>query len=155
MNISAYFKTKTIEFRLYHATDDFYQAMACVLSTYRLFYYAISHELEDFKSITSYQQFCEVTGLKYDVPDELCPLLYQGNPYDKVESYMTKPLPYNSEMVSALYDAVKANGHKEICIVNGFMYYYELFFLDKMEVSIYCQDAYCYLLYMLANGKHH
>lgn len=33
------------------------------------------------------------------------------------------------------------------------MYYYELFFLDKVEVSIYCQDAYCYLLYMLANGK--
>ena len=153
VNISAYFKTKTIEFRLYHATDDFYQAMACVLSTYRLLYYAISHELEDFKSITSYKQFCEVTGLKYNVPDELCPLLYQGNPYDKVESYMTKPLPYNSEMVSALYDAVKANGHKEICIVNGFMYYYELFFLDKLEVSIYCQDAYCYLLYMLANGK--
>ena len=153
VNISAYFKTKTIEFRLYHATDDFYQALACVLSTYRLFYYAISHELEDFKSITSYKQFCEVTGLKYNVPDELCPLLYQGNPYNKVESYMTKPLPYNSEMVSALYDAVKANGHKEICIVNGFMYYYELFFLDKVEVSIYCQDAYCYLLYMLANGK--
>jgi len=153
VNISAYFKTRTIEFRLYHATEDFYQALSCVLSTYRLFYYAISHELEDFKSITSYQKFCEVTKLKYKVPDELCPLLYQGNPYDKVESYMTKPLPYNSEMVSALYDAVKANGHKEICIVNGFMYYYELFFLDKMEVSIYCQDAYCYLLYMLANGK--
>ena len=153
VNISAYFKTKTIEFRLYHATDDFYQALACVLSTYRIFYYAISHELEDFKSISSYQQFCEDTKLKYVVPDELCPLLYQGNPYDKVESYMTKPLPYNSEMVSALYDAVKANGHKEICIVNGFMYYYELFFLDKVEVSIYCQDAYCYLLYMLANGK--
>ena len=153
VNISAYFKTKTIEFRLYHATDDFYQSLSCVLSTYRIFYYAISHELEDFKSITSYQQFCEDTKLKYVVPDELCPLLYQGNPYDKVESYMTKPLPYNSEMVSALYDAVKANGHKEICIVNGFMYYYELFFLDKVEVSIYCQDAYCYLLYMLANGK--
>ena len=153
VNISAYFKTKTIEFRTFHATDDFYRAMNCVYSAYRIFYYAISHELEDFKSITSYQQFCEVTGLKYDVPDELCPLLYQGNPYDKVESYMTKPLPYNSEMVSALYDAVKANGHKEICIVNGFMYYYELFFLDKVKVSIYCQDAYCYLLYMLANGK--
>ena len=153
VNISAYFKTRTIEFRLYQATEDFYQALACVLSTYRIFYYAISHELEDFKSISSYQQFCEDTKLKYVVPDELCPLLYQGNPYDKVESYMTKPLPYNSKMVSALYDAVKANGHKEICIVNGFMYYYELFFLDKVEVSIYCQDAYCYLLYMLANGK--
>lgn len=153
VNISAYFKTKTIEFRTFHATDDFYRAMNCVYSAYRIFYYAISHELEDYQSITSYQQFCEVTGLKYDVPNELCPLLYQGNPYSAIETFMTAPLAYNSEMVSALYDAVKANGHKEICIVNGFMYYYELFFLDKVEVSIYCQDAYCYLLYMLANGK--
>lgn len=153
VNISAYFKTKTIEFRTFHATDDFYRAMNCVYSAYRIFYYAISHELKDYQSITSYKQFCEVTGLKYDTPDELCPLLYQGNPYSAIEAFMTMPLPYNSEMVSALYDAVKANGHKEICIVNGFMYYYELFFLDKVEVSIYCQDAYCYLLYMLANGK--
>lgn len=153
VNISAYFKTKTIEFRTFHATDDFYRAMNCVYSAYRIFYYAISHELEDYQSITSYKQFCEVTGLKYDTPDELCPLLYQGNPYSAIEAFMTMPLPYNSEMVSALYDAVKANGHKEICIVNGFMYYYELFFLDKVKVSIYCQDAYCYLLYMLANGK--
>lgn len=153
VNISAYFKTKTIEFRTFHATDDFYRAMNCVYSAYRIFYYAISHDLEDYQSITSYQQFCEVTGLKYDVPDELCPLLYQGNPYSAIETFMTAPLAYNSEMVSALHDAVIANGHKEICIVNGFMYYYELFFLDKMEVSIYCQDAYCYLLYMLANGK--
>lgn len=153
VNISAYFKTKTIEFRTFHATDDFYRAMNCVYSAYRIFYYAISHELQDYQSITSYKQFCEVTGLKYDTPEELCPLLYQGNPYSAIEAFMTMPLPYNSEMVSALYDAVKANGHKEICIVNGFMYYYELFFLDKVEVSIYCQDAYCYLLYMLANGK--
>lgn len=153
VNISAYFKTKTIEFRTFHATDDFYRAMNCVYSAYRIFYYAISHELEDYQSITSYKHFCEVTGLKYDTPEELCPLLYQGNPYSAIEAFMTMPLPYNSEMVSALYDAVKANGHKEICIVNGFMYYYELFFLDKVKVSIYCQDAYCYLLYMLANGK--
>lgn len=153
VNISAYFKTKTIEFRTFHATDDFYRAMNCVYSAYRIFYYAISHELEDYQSITSYQRFCEVTGLKYDVPNELCPLLYQGNPYSAIETFMTAPLAYNSEMVSALHDAVITNGHKEICIVNGFMYYYELFFLDKVEVSIYCQDAYCYLLYMLANGK--
>lgn len=153
VNISAYFKTKTIEFRTFHATDDFYRAMNCVYSAYRIFYYAISHELEDYQSITSYKQFCEVTGLKYDTPDELCPLLYQGNPYSAIETFMTAPLAYNSEMVSALHDAVITNGHKEICIVNGFMYYYELFFLDKVEVSIYCQDAYCYLLYMLANGK--
>ena len=153
VNISAYFKTKTIEFRTFHATKDFYQAMSCVFSAYRVFYYALSHDLEDYQSITSYAQFREVTGLKYDVPEELCPLLYQGNPYSAIEAFMTTPLSCNSQTASALYEAVKANEHKEICIVNGFLYYYELFFLDKVEVSIFCQDAYCYLLYMLANGK--
>lgn len=153
VNISAYFKTKTVEFRTFHATDDFYMAMNCVFSAYRIFYYAVNHTLDDFKSITSYEQFLKVTKLKYETPNELIPLLYQGNPYSNIESYQTKPLPYNSRMASALNEAVKKNGHKELCIVNGFMYYYELFFFDKVTVSIYCQDAYCYLLHQLANGK--
>lgn len=153
VNISAYFKTKTIEFRTFRGTSDFYSAMSCVYSAYRMFYYALSHDLEDYQSITSYEQFKETTGLKYSVPPLLTPLIYQGNPYSAIECFMTMPLQYNSMQASALYEAVKKNGRKDICIVNGFLFYYELFFFEKLEVSIYCQDAYCYLLYMLANGK--
>ena len=152
-NISAYFKTKTIEFRTYHGTSDFYMSLNCVLSTYRFFYYAVNHELEDFKSISSYEEFCKVIKLKYSTPPELVPLLYQGNPYSAIETFQTKSLPYNSKQASALWDAVKRNEHKELCIVNGFMFYYELFFMDKVKVSIYAQDPYCHLLYMMANGK--
>lgn len=153
VNISAYFKTKTIEFRTFHATDNFYTAMNCVYSAYRIFYYAVNHELSDFQSINNYEKFLESTKLKYECPKELIPLLYQGNPYSAIETFQTKSLPYNSKMASALWDAVKKNGHNELCIVNGFMYYYELFFLDKVKVSIFCQDPYCHLLYMIANGK--
>lgn len=153
VNISAYFKTKTIEFRTFHATDDFYTAMNCVYSAYRIFYYAVSHDLEDFKSISSYEQFLYVTRLKYECPRELIPLLYQGNPYSAIETFQTKSLPYNSKQASALWEAVKNHDHQKLCIVNGFMYYYELFFMDKVKLSIYAQDPYCHLLYMLANGK--
>ena len=152
-NISAYFKTKTIEFRTFHGTGDFYLALGCVLSAYRFFYYAINHDLGDFQSITSYDQFKDVTGLKYNVPDELIPLLYQGNPYSTIETFQTYSLPYNSRQASALYDAIKKNNHKELCVVNGFMYYYELFFFDKVRLTIYCQDPFCHLLYLIANGK--
>ena len=152
-NISAYFKTKTIEFRTYHGTSDFREAMNCVLSSYRLFYYAINHDLEDFKSISSYEQFLHVTKLKYECPRELIPLLYQGNPYSAIETFQTKSLPYNSKQASALWEAIKNHGHKELCIVNGFMYYYELFFMEKVKLTIYAQDAYCHLLWMIANGK--
>jgi len=153
VNISAYFKTKTIEFRTFHATDDFYLALNCVFSAYRIFYYAVNHNVEDFQSISSYEDFLRLTKLKYTTPPELVPLLYQGNPYSAIETFQTKSLPYNSKQASALWDAVKKHDHKELCIVNGFMYYYELFFMDKVKVSIYAQDPYCHLLYMLANGK--
>lgn len=153
VNISAYFKTKTIEFRMFHGTNDFYKAMNCVYSVYRLFYYAVTHGLEDFKNISSYQDFLKVTGVKYDCPPELCPLIYQGNPYSAIETFCTKPMPYCTKYASALSDAITRHGNKRICIVNGFMYYYELFFMDKMEVSIYCQDPYLHLLHSIANEK--
>lgn len=153
VNISAFFKTKTIEFRTFHGTADFYLAMNCVFSAYRMFYYAVNHNLEDFKNISSYEDFKAVTKLKYVVPEELVPLIYQGNPYNNIETFQSKSLPYNSKQASALYEAVKKNDHKEICVANGFMYYYELFFFEKLNVSIYSQDPYCYLLYLIANGK--
>ncbi len=153
VNISAYFKTKTIEFRTFHATDDFYTAMNCVYSAYRIFYYAVNHTTDGFKSISSYDEFLRVTKLKYSTPKELVPLLYQGNPYSAIETFYTSSLSYNSRYASTLYEAIKNNDHKRICIVNGFMYYYELFFFGKVDVSIYCQDPYCHLLYLIANGK--
>ena len=153
VNISAYFKTKTIEFRTFHATTDFIMAMNCVFSAYRIFYYAVNHDIDDFKSISSYEDFRAATGLKYETPAEMTPLLYQGNPYSNIETFQTKPIKYNSRQASALLDALKTHERKELCIVNGFMYYYELFFMDKVKVSIYAQDPYCHLLYLLANGK--
>ena len=153
INISSYFKTKTIEFRTFHATDNYRMAMNCVLSAYRIFYYAITHEIEDFKSLITYEEFQKATKLKYECPPELIPLLYQGNPYSAIETFQTKSLPYNSKYASVLYEALKGHQQKEVCVVNGFMYYYELFLQDKFKVSIFAQDPYCHLLYMLANGK--
>lgn len=153
VNISAYFRTKTIEFRTFRGTNNFYSAMNCVYSVYRILSYTITHTLDDFKSIKTYEQFCSLTKLKYDMPPILIPLLFQGNPYSAIECHQTKPLNYNSKQASVMYEAVKESGHKEICIVNGFMYYYELFFFEKLNVTIYCQDPYCYLLYLIANGK--
>lgn len=115
INISAYFKTKTIEFRMFHATDNFYLAMNCVYSAYRIFYYAISHTLEDFYNITSYDDFLRATKLNYECPKELSPLLYQGNPFSNTEQFQTAPLKYNSYLASALWSAIREHGHKRVC----------------------------------------
>ena len=153
VNISAYFKTKTVEYRTYHGTDNFYESLNCILSTYRFFYYAINHELDDFYNINSYEEILQEANLKYQVPDEKIPLLYQGNPYSAIETFQTKSLSYCSMYASVLHNALDNHKQKEICVVNGFMYYYELYFADKYNVSIYAQDPYCHMLYLIANGK--
>lgn len=153
INVASYFVHDTVEFRCFKATDNIEEMRNCIMGSYAMFYYAINSDEEDFKNIKSYEEFLRVVNLPVPTPKAKIPLLFQGNPYDLRQTYVTNPLSYNSKQSSALYKALENNGHKEICIVNGFMYYYELFFFDKLTVSIYCQDPYCYLLYLIANGK--
>jgi len=153
INIASYFVRKTIEFRCFHATDNFELVENCVIASYRMFNFAVTHTEDEIKSISSYDEFCAKLKLHRETPPTLTPLIYQGNPYSSIETFMTNSLPYNSKQASLLYEAIQKNKHTDICVVNGFMYYYELFLLDKINVSIYCQDAYCYLLYLIANGK--
>lgn len=153
VNIASFFKRKTIEFRCFRATTDFYAAMQCVFSAYRFFYYAVNHSIEDFRKISSYAQFTSEIGLKYNTPPVITPLLFQGNPYSNKEKEKSEPLNFSGKQASALFNALTSNGDKEICVVNGFLYYYELALFGKVNVSIVCQDPYCYLLYLLANGR--
>lgn len=153
VNIASFFKRKTIEFRCFRATTDFYEAMQCVYSAYRFFYYAVNHSIEDFRRINTYTQFTSEIRLKYNTPPIITPLLFQGNPYSKLEKERTKSLNCNRKQASALYNALTSNGDKEVCIVNGFLYFYELALFEKVGISIMCQDPYSYLLYILANGE--
>ena len=153
INVAAYFVHETVEFRCFKATDKIEEMRNCVVATYAMFYYAISHTEEDFIKIRSYDEFINVIGLPTPVPHAKIPLIFQGNPYDLRGTYVARPISYNSKQASVLWQAVKSHGHEELCIVNGFMYDYELFFMDKLKVKIYAQDPYCHLLYMIANGK--
>jgi hypothetical protein len=154
INISAVNKTKTIEFRTYHGTDNFYLALNCVLASFRIFYFAINNEVEEYYKINTYSEFIDKVKLRYILPSEKIPLIYQGNPYSAIETFQTKSLSYCSSYASALKQALDAHKKEEICIVNGFMYFYELYFFEKLKkITIYAQDPYCYLLYLIANGK--
>lgn len=151
-NLSAYFKTKTIEFRTYHGTDDFYMVMNCVFATYRMFYYAVNHTLDDFRSIASYDEFKEAAKLKHETPKELVPLIYQGNPYSPIETFYAKPISGTSKLYSALLKSVEEMGLSEISVVNSFLFQYELSLWKRIKVKCYNQDGYNHLLYKLAKG---
>ncbi len=150
INIAAYFKTKTVEFRCYNATQSPELAFNCVLSSYRMFDYAVTHTEDDFKAIKSYDEFMAVTKMPKDMPALIAPLLYMGNPYHPKECFMAKAVDSNGKMVKSIVDL----GLDSICCVNPNMYSFESALFRKVKkLTIYNQNNYCHLLYLLATGK--
>lgn len=150
INIAAYFKTKTVEFRCFNATQSPELAFNCILSAYRMFDYAVRHTEEDFKSIKDYDEFMRVTKQPKEMPALITPLLYQGNPYHPKECFMAKAIDSNSKMVKALVD----QNLDEICCVNPNMYGFESALFKKVkQLTIYNQNNYCHLIYLMATGQ--
>ena len=149
INIAAVFKTKTIEFRCFNATDQYKLAENCVLASYRMFDYAVNHTEDDFKAISSYEEFVRLLKLPKEMPPMIYPLLYQGNPYHPKECFMAKALDSNQKMVKALLDQKL----DEICCVNPNLYSFESSLYKKVKLKIYNQNDYCHLMYLLATGQ--
>ena len=150
INIAAIFKTKTVEFRCFNATQSPELAFNCVLSAYRMFEYAIHHTEDDFKAIGSYDEFMAVTKLPKEMPALITPLLYMGNPYHPKECFMAKAIDSNGKMIKSIVDL----GLEEICCVNPNMFSFESALFKKVpKLVIYNQNNYCHLLYLLATGQ--
>ena len=153
INVASYFVRKTVEFRCFNASQDFEQVANCVTATYRMFYYALNHTEEDFKQITSCEDFVEKIGLPVNLPPITPPLLYQGNPYDARDAFMAGPISCNAKLCSSLTEALESHKIKDIAIVNSYMFQYEMNLCKKFNITIYNQDGYSHLLYKLAKGE--
>lgn len=148
-NISSFFVRKTIEFRCFHATDSFSLLENCIIASYRMFLYSISHTEDDFQQLISYDDFTSELKLPKETPPLLVPLVYQGNPYDPVRCFMAKPLKYNTKLGKVLTDQ-KIN---DICVVGNLDYAFALLLSKKVKVSIYSQNLFTHLLYLISTGK--
>lgn len=153
INVASYFVRKTVEFRCFNASQDFEQVANCVTATYKMFYYALNHTEEDFRQISSYEDFVQKIDLPTNLPPLVVPLLYQGNPYNAKEAFMTTPILCNSKRCSCLEDALNEHKVKDLAVVNSFMFQYELNLWRKFNITIYNQDGYSHLLYRLAKGE--
>lgn len=153
INVASYFVRKTVEFRCYNASQDMDEVWNCVTATYRMFYYALNHTEDDFKGISSLEDFVEKIGLPMNLPQLVVPLLYQGNPYDAKDAFMTSPILCNAKRCSCLEEALREHKVKDLAIVNSFMFQYEMNLWKKLNITIYNQDGYSHLLYKLATGQ--
>lgn len=149
INVASVFKRNTIEFRCFHATDSFEQVEVCVLASYRMFQFAITHSEEEIKLIASYEEFLSKVKLREGTPSLLVPLIYQGNPYEPKECFLAKPISHNGMLGKALL----SQDIKALCVAGNLDLAFPLALYKKVQVSVYSQNPFVHLLRLIALGE--
>ncbi len=147
INVTSFFKHKTIEFRIYNTTYDFAEVEASVLFTFRFFNYGITHTEEDFKKIKTYEDFCRLLKVRYKLASKICPLIFSGDQEKEGIRMTATPLQYSSSVVKTILK----NTEGPICCVNPNLFALELSLYKHREIVIYNQNELNDLIYKLAN----
>lgn len=149
INVCSLFKHKTIEFRIFNTSYDFKHVENSVLFAYRFLYYGMSHTEEDFKKIKTYDDFCKVMKIRYELAPKCAPMIFAGDQNEEFSRMTSPKINYTSAMVKSIVENVKGT----ICCVNPGMYSLELALKHNgLDVVIYNQDEFHDLLWKIANG---
>ena len=149
VNVSSYFRTKTIEFRPFFATDNFDEVISCILFSYRFIDYALKFGEDQFKEIDTIEEFKKRLKIRYNFPKPKAPLLFYGNPLNIQESLSAKKIDLNSSLVKVLIESTD----KDLSTINPNLFSLELKIYKDKKLTIYNNDELNHLLYLTATDQ--
>jgi hypothetical protein len=149
VNVSSFFKSKTVEFRAFYGTDDFNEVMNCVLFSYRFVQYAIENDEETFKSIESLEDFKKRLKVRYTFPKPTSPLLFYGNPLDIMESMSAKKIDLNASLIKTFLEQTD----EAVTTVNPNIYSLEMKVYKLKKLVIYNNDEFNHIIYLVATNQ--
>lgn len=148
VNAISYFKRKTIEFRIFNGTRNFDEVMGAIMFAYRYVDYALAHSEEDYKALTTYEQFVKALKLRLPVPKPINPMIFSGDQRHPIESYISKRCDLNSKLISVLIE----NSPEEIALVNPYLFSLEVRLHSHKKLTVYNTNELNHLLWLVANG---
>ncbi|MDD3404958.1 MAG: amidoligase family protein [Paludibacteraceae bacterium] len=148
INITSYYKHKTIEFRIFNPTEDFADIEASALFMFRFLNYAISHTEEDFKQIGTMDDFKRELKLHYPLAKKIAPLIFSGDQTSERDRTVSRAYPLSSPIIKMIVE----ESDDELAIVNPFLYSSELSLYKRKKLTIYNSDELNHIIYLLAIG---
>lgn len=146
VNVASFFKRGTVEFRNFNATTDFNELLACILFAYRFVDYALTHDDDDFRSITTYENFIKELHIHAPAPSHTPPLIFVGNMKDYKEVTRGCNVSLNSKMLHTLVSCIHGD---DIATVNPDMYVAELNLYKRFRLTVYNNDEFHHIIYLI------
>ena len=148
VNISAYEKHKTIEFRLFNTTTNFEHVIGSILFCFRFLEYAITHDEADFAAIDTYEKFKSELKLHHKLAPKLEPLIFAGDQTNEQDRYVSRAISISSKMAGILLSEVGAGGGVAVC--NPHYFELETKIYDKTNLIIYNREEFNHVIYRMA-----
>lgn len=149
INISAYFKHGTIEFRIFNSTYDLDEIEASVLFAFKFVRYAVGHTEEDFAAIRSMDDFRNALRFHGTLARKQKPLLFSGDQNNEEMRYVSKPINIARGHLRLLAEGCG----DELATVNPNIYTVEASLYGKVRLHIFNTDEFNDVIYRCATGK--
>lgn len=147
VNINAYWKHKTVEFRMFASTNNFDELVASAFFAVRFVNYAKTHTEEDFKNIKSLDDFKRKLKIHFPVSKVLPHFINAGDQMSEQDRFVSRVLKYSSPMIKLITE----NCGDEICCVNPNLYSLELSLFNKLKkLVIYNNNQFNDIIYRVA-----
>lgn len=145
INVMPYFKTKTLEFRIFNGTTNFRETLETINFMYSFLEYALTHEVSDFKTIDSIDKFKEVFGIKKDMPRRTNPIIFAESHLQPTRN-ISKGFPPSRKLITAI------NHHTgdEVSLINPFNFTTELALYKLCKVKMYNNSEYNFIVHQIA-----
>ena len=148
INIMPYFKTQTLEFRIFNSTKNFREVLEAIKFMYRFLDYALTHDEEDFKKIKTEEDFIRTFGITHDFAQATSPLIFAEDVMVFTNN-IAKGFAPTGKIVSALATI----NTPELVMVNPFDYSAELQLLGVKKQIIVNAEEYAHAIYKIAQGE--
>lgn len=148
INIMPYFKTKTLEFRIFNSTANFRETMESIRFMYRFLEYALQTDLNDFKKISSVEDFKREFHVKHNFARKIPPMIFAES-HKEATRNISKAIPASRKIISA----IMLNTKDKVRIVNPFYYQAELAMYKDKSLTIYNSLEFNHIVYLIANEE--
>lgn len=137
INIMSFFKTQTVEFRIFNGTKNFRQTLETIKFMYSFVDYALTHDEKDFKKIKTVDDFIKVFDIKKPFAKSPAPLIFAES-HKIATSNIAKGFPPSRKLVSA----ISTSTPKKIATVNPFDFALEVGLYREKDLAIYNNSEY-------------
>lgn len=148
INLMSFYKTETLEFRLFNSSENFRDTLETIKFMYSFLEYALTKDIKDFQEIKTEEDFIREFGITHEFADKTPPLIFAESHHEATRN-IAKGFSPSRKIISAIINDTA----DKLIIVNPFYYQTELSLYKVKHLIVYNNSEFNHVVYLISKGE--